>query len=559
MNRLVACFFVLLSAPLWAQVPFEYNIVLEPNSEITQIEPMGNQYLVQMKGTHPLFLRYEYRGYSAQGEQIWQLNEGFAFNAHANACVRDDGSAVLFVYDYGCDYFTNLFQVIIINANGEVEQNFIFDDMDSSPLVGESYYTTFLKSPNELVIVGYGGFQVFNLTEGTMSTLVFLDPIAMPMGGLRISDTKIALYDEQQIIQYDFMTEQNYSFLFPVPIQSVSFHGNELYALGEDQISKFDLSGMATGVTYLTEEGCTYLPKVNWNSTVLMTIVQKPNGDKVAKIYSEVLNELGTFELADAHLFSINSFANGGDQYWVGGKNSATDLAGSRALLKSYPFFDEPLLIQQDIGVTNVEFSNLYFYEIAGPPGLHNYGLVGDVEVTVTNFSEEDVYDWSVHANLDVYVHPWCSNAIEFRQSNTVIPVNESRTLTMQSMPIGSFFNLEDAQVVEYTFCVTSLGPNGMLDDVPTNDALCENASIVFTALEEVKASPFACIIKNESIEWRCHEDVQFCLFDVQGKILCTGKKNAGTHEIGTVALPSGVYALTLASSSSFQTIRFTK
>jgi len=560
MRLFLSIFAVLFSILLEGQTPFEKNIMIGAFNEIKCIEPMGENFLVQIKATDPLFEQYEYRCYNAQGDELWRLDSGFQFGGHALPCVREDGSAVLFIFDYGCDFASNMFQIMIISNGGDVIQNFVFDDMTTSPLIADSEFDTFLKTQNELVVLTFSGFQIFDLSQGTLSSEYFLDPMAMPLGGLRINDDKIALYDAQGIIQHDFISGQNYFFLFPMVTTSVSLHGDELFAMGLNQIAKFDLTGMATGVHYLDQTEGSYLPHVTWNSNVLMTVVSNPNGWEKAKIYSEVLNELGSFDIVDSHLYTINCFTNAGEEYWIGGRNNSVDSSGSRALLKSYPFFSEPWMSQQDIGVTNIEFGNVYFTPMQNPlPGTTIHYLIADVLVTVTNFSEVEVADWSIHNHLVVYLPPWCSQAVSYGIGSETIGVAESKTYLMMNTPLGYHYNLEDQEEVPYSLCVSSLGPNNLLDDFPDNDSFCAEGTTIFTEVDNLETLPFSYRIKSDGVEINSTAPISYVLIDMQGKIIESANKGIGVQTIGTDHFASGIYALSISTDSSRQTIRFSK
>jgi hypothetical protein len=55
MYRFLVLFFFLFSSLLRAQIPFEQNILIEARNFVEQITPLGENFLVRLKGIHPYF------------------------------------------------------------------------------------------------------------------------------------------------------------------------------------------------------------------------------------------------------------------------------------------------------------------------------------------------------------------------------------------------------------------------------------------------------------------------------------------------------------------------
>ncbi|MEN9346875.1 MAG: hypothetical protein RLZZ77_386 [Bacteroidota bacterium] len=559
MRSFLFAIIVIFCNHLFAQTPFELNTLIESKSSVEHITPLGENFLVQLRGGHPLYNSYHYQCLNTSGELVWELNDGFTYMQHTQACVRDDGSVVIFNFDNGCDYISSAFEVLIVNAQGDIINQWVFSDIDNSPLVAEYTLMTALANQNTLAIGSQQGLQLFDLNTGTLGPIIPVDSDVMPLEIVVMDQEQLVFYNGLKAVIINWMSSATTSFDFVQPTQKLSLHGEAFYAIENMAIRKYSLDGVVLE-TYTLNEG-TFIAHSTWNSNVLMAIVSHPTAWEEAKIFSETLSELGSFEIVDSHLFDISTFENAGDQYWLGGTNRTLDNSGWRAVVKSYPFFSEPFITQQDIGVTDVQFSNLHFIATQGaaPPNIL-YALVGDIEVSVTNFSENTVQDWSVHYNLPIFFPPpFCSSAVDFRTSTTAIEVGQTSSITMLNVPLTYAYNLEDQEVTNFSYCISSLGPNNFLDDYPDNDSFCIESSAIYTGVKEMDALGFSYLIQEESIQLTCNDAIQYVLVDMQGRVIDLGKKSKGTNTISTQALSSGIYAITLWNQQFSKTIRFSK
>jgi hypothetical protein len=490
---------------------------------------------------------------------VWELSDGFTYMEHTQACVRDDGSVVIFNVDNGCDYFSNGFEVMVVSAQGDIINQWVFSDMENSPLVPDYVLRTTLANQNTLAIGSIQGLQLFDLTTGNLGPVISVDPDLEPLEIVPMDQERLVFYNPLKAVVINWMSSTINSFNFVQPIQKLSLHGDAFYAIENMGIRKYALDGELLGLFALNEGS--FIGHSTWNSNVLMAVVAHPAALKEAKIFSETLNELGSFEIVDSHLFDITTFENGGDQYWIGGINRTEDNSGWRAVLKSYPFNSDPFTTQEDIGVTDIQFGNLRFIQTQGaPPPNIRYVLVGDVEVYLTNFSESVVQDWSVHFNLPMsFPPPFCSSAVSFRSGNTTIEVGQTISTLLLNVPLAYAYNLEDQEVTNFSFCISSLGPNNLLDDYPDNDSYCQEGSALFTTVKDIEGIDFSYLILEESVQLTCNEAFQYVLVDMQGRVIDLGKKSKGINSISAESLSSGVYALTIWNAQFLKTIRFSK
>lgn len=549
---------VIFCNQLLAQSPFERNTLIESKNSVEQITPVGENFLVQLRGSHPLYNTYHYQCLNASGEVVWELNEGFAYMEHTEACVRDDGSVVIFNFDNGCDYISPLYEVIIVDAQGSIIHQWTETNMDTSPLVQLFQPVTTLASQNKLAIASNEGVQLFDLTTGTLGEAMIFSPTMLSINAFAKDEENLIFYDSQFVVNFNWVTGVSTSFELAVPTEHLTLHGTELYGIGNTQIHKYSFDGTVLE-TYTLSEG-SFLAHSTWNSNVLMAVVSNPLGLEEAKIFSETLSELGSFEIVDSHLFDISIFVNAGDQYWLGGKNATVDTSGSRAIVKSYPFFAAPFSTQQNIGISDIQISNLRFIPIQNPPPDNTvHWVVGDVAITTTNYSEEVVNNWSIHYNLPSWITPFCSNAVDFEAITASLGVGQSVTQMIQDVPFRYIYNVEEGATVDYEFCATSLGPNNFLDDYPDNDSFCIESSVIYTGVKEIDALGFSYLVQEESIQLTCNDAIQYVLVDMQGRVIDFGKKSKGTNTISTQALSSGVYAVTVWNPQFSKTIRFSK